>query len=333
MAFSALRGGPSPATQALTVSSTGSPLTVTPTATSDRGWLSVTPAGGQTTVVFTVSAQPAGLDAGTYTGSIRLDSPQASNTPLTIPVQLIVSEGPVITSVLNGGGFVDQPQTGQNTWTTIKGRNLGPDPGRIWQGSDFVNGNLPVSLDGVSVNVNGKSTFVYFISPTQLNVLTPADNSTGSVSVEVIRNGIHSNQASVSLNKYSPALFLWPKSYAVATHLDNSYAAPANLFQGLSTVPARPGETIILYGTGFGPTTPPFPSGTVVTGRATTDPVTVLLNGTSVDVSYAGLSPGSAGLYQLNIKIPDTMPDGDATIVAQIGGVQTESGIFLAVKR
>jgi uncharacterized protein (TIGR03437 family) len=340
MSFSALPGGPAPATQTLTVNSTGSPLTVTHTVNSDRGWLSVTPTGGQTTtVIFTVSAQPATLGPGTYTGSIRLDSPQAANTPLIIAVQLTVAQAPVITSVVNGGGFVDQTQTAQNTWTTIFGQNLGPDT-RSWQRSDFgncdpsaplVNCNLPVSLDGVSVNVNGKPAYIEYINSTQVNVLTPADNSTGPVPIEVVRNGVHSNQMSITLNKYSPALFLWPKGYAVATHLDNSYAAPSNLFPG--SIPARPGETITLYGAGFGQTTPPFPPGKIVPGMATTDPVTVLLNGTPVDVSYAGLAPNYAGLYQLNIKIPDQMPDGDATIVAQIGGVQTENGIFLTVKR
>jgi uncharacterized protein (TIGR03437 family) len=66
------------------------------------------------------------------------------------------------------------PAIAANTWVTIAGANLAPvGDARIWQGSDFVNNQMPTSLDGVSVTVNGQPAYVYYISPTQVNILTP----------------------------------------------------------------------------------------------------------------------------------------------------------------
>src|ERR1700722_3904217 len=84
---------------------------------------------------------------------------------------------PVITLVANAEG--GNPAIAPNTWVEIKGSNLAPPgisspdcaPGYCWQPSDFVNKQLPVKLQGVSVTVNGNSAFVYYISPTQVNIL------------------------------------------------------------------------------------------------------------------------------------------------------------------
>jgi uncharacterized protein (TIGR03437 family) len=60
----------------------------------------------------------------------------------------------------------------------IKGSGLSlTEPPRIWQGSDFVGNKMPVQLDGVSATVNGKSAYLYFISPGQVNILTPPDDN------------------------------------------------------------------------------------------------------------------------------------------------------------
>jgi hypothetical protein len=87
---------------------------------------------------------------------------------------------PEIISVLNAaGGFLG---TSPQTWTTIVGEDLSKTT-RSWTSSDFVNGSLPKSLDGVSVAVNGLPAYDSYISPTQVNFLTPADSTTGPVQV------------------------------------------------------------------------------------------------------------------------------------------------------
>ena len=60
---------------------------------------------------------------------------------------------------------------------------------RIWRTSDFVNNKMPVQLDGVSVTVNGQPAYVYYISPTQVNILTPPATLSGLAPVRVTNNG------------------------------------------------------------------------------------------------------------------------------------------------
>ena len=108
--------------------------------------------------------------------------------------------------------------------------------------------------------------------------------------------------------------------------------AKAGLFAGVTTRGARPGEVILLYGTGFGPTRPAVPAAQVVSTPAPlANTVTVRIGGVVADVSFAGLT--GAGLYQLNVKVPDTLADGDAAVVAEIGGVRTPDGVFITVQR
>lgn len=93
-----------------------------------------------------------------------------------------------------------------NTWVSIYGTSLAKagNP-RIWQSADFVSGQMPTQLDGVSVTVNGKPAYVYYISPVQLNILTPPDALTGSVSVVVTSNGVSSAPCLVLTQPESPS--------------------------------------------------------------------------------------------------------------------------------
>jgi len=89
-----------------------------------------------------------------------------------------------ITLVANAEG--ENQTIAPNTWVEIKGQNLSKSgDSRTWQASDFVNNQLPTKLDGVSVTVNGKSAYVYYISPAQINILTPPDPMQGPVAVQV----------------------------------------------------------------------------------------------------------------------------------------------------
>ena len=104
-----------------------------------------------------------------------------------------------------------------NTWVEIKGSNLAP-PGdsRIWQDPDFVNNNLPTQLDGVSVTVNGRSAYVYYISPTQINILTPPDALSAEAQIVVSNNGAASAQFTALAQPLSPSFFVFSDGLHVA---------------------------------------------------------------------------------------------------------------------
>jgi hypothetical protein len=85
--------------------------------------------------------------------------------------------GPVISSVTTAAG--ENSTISPNTWAEIKGASLGLPENRTWQTSDFVNGQMPVSLDGISVSMNGESSYVYYVGPNQIDVLTPPTSLPG----------------------------------------------------------------------------------------------------------------------------------------------------------
>jgi uncharacterized protein (TIGR03437 family) len=231
--------------------------------------------------------------------------------------------------VVNGASF--QPGVAANSWVTIQGTNLAAQMDD-WSHS-IVNGALPTSLDSVSVTMGGKPAYIYFISPGQLNVLAP-DVPAGPISVTVTTAAGTNTALSTTASPYGPAFFLWPGSQVVATRQDFSYAAKAGTFAGSTTVPAKPGDVIILWATGFGPTMPPAPSGVSVPasgGFSTASAPTVTINNTPAVVYGAALAPGSAGLYQIAIQVPTTLADGDWQIQATIGSVASPAGNILSV--
>jgi len=231
--------------------------------------------------------------------------------------------------VVNGASF--QPGVAANSWVTIQGTNLASKTDD-WSNS-IVNGALPTSLDGVSVTMGGKPAYIYFISPGQLNVLAP-DVPAGPIGVTVTTAAGTSTAFSTTASAYGPAFFPWPGNQVVATRTDYSYAAKAGTFAGSTTVPAKPGDVLILWATGFGPTMPPAPSGVSVPASGsypTASAPTVTVNNTPATVYGAALAPGSAGVYQIAIQVPTTLADGDWPIQASIGGVASPAGNILSV--
>jgi uncharacterized protein (TIGR03437 family) len=200
-------------------------------------------------------------------------------------------------------------------------------------GKSIVNGQFPVALDGVSVTIGGTPAYVNYISAGQINVLAP-DVGAGPLPVIVTTPTGTSTAFTVTSNQHGPAFFEWPNNQPVATRQDFTYAVKAGTFAGLTTVAAKPGEVVILWGTGFGPTNPVAPEGTAVPSDqtySTTTLPTVTVNDVPATVYGAALAPGFGGLYQVAIQVPDSITDGDWPILATIGGVQSPAGVLLSV--
>jgi uncharacterized protein (TIGR03437 family) len=248
----------------------------------------------------------------------------ANNWSLTFTVPL-PSNQPVVNAVVNA--FSGSPSISENTWVTITGSNLAPDT-RNWQAADFVNNTMPTSLNGVTVTLNGKNAYIYYISGKQLNVLTPPDLGTGAIQVLITNNGATSPPFTVQAQQLSPSFFTFEGVHVTATHADGSILGPTSLYPGVST-PAQPNETVILYANGFGPTTTPVTTGAVKqSGGLPVLPV-VKINGTTAAVEFAGLV--SPGTYQFNVVVPASAPSGDDTLTAVYGGLTTQAGVYIAV--
>ena len=117
----------------------------------------------------------------------------------------------------------------------------------------MVNGTLPITVDGVSVTVGGSPAYLNYVSPGQINFIVP-EVPAGSQQV-VIQNSVGNSAAfNVTVNTLGPAFFRRPNNQVVATRQDYSYAVANGTFPGTTTTPAKPGDILILWGTGFGRT-------------------------------------------------------------------------------
>jgi len=233
--------------------------------------------------------------------------------------------------VVNGASF--GPAVASGSWISILGSNLATNT-RSWSSSDFQNGVAPTQLDGTAVTINGKPAFVAYISPSQVNVQAPDDSAAGPVAVQVTCNGQSSPVTMAQLQAFSPGLFLLQGQYAVAEHADYSYVGKPGLISGVTTSPAQPGETIILFGTGFGPADPAVPAGILDPDTALlANPVVAQVGGMDAAVQFAGLAAGFAGLVQINVTVPPNAPDGDLPITLAVGGVPSQTALVTVAGR
>jgi uncharacterized protein (TIGR03118 family) len=234
---------------------------------------------------------------------------------------------PQFTTALNGASF--QAPLAPSTWASIIGGALATTS-RSWAATDFSGANLPTSIDGVSVTVNGSPAPIDYVGPSQIDFLVPANAATGSAQVQVNSNDQISAVVNVTLQSAAPAFFwLTGNKYIVATHADGALAGPTTLINGVTT-PVTPGETIVLYGTGFGATSPAPPNNATFPAPLSLATLpTVTIGGAPATVVYAGLI--EPGVYQLNVVVPVTLPAGDAAVLATAGGQQSQANAFLSV--
>jgi uncharacterized protein (TIGR03437 family) len=271
-----------------------------------------------------IDAQGNALVAGLSSSPDFLDSAPKSGGSYGFVVK-VPTGPPTISAVVDGASF--RPAIEAGSWVAIQGSNLA-NTTRSWKDSDFNGSNLPTSLDGVSVTIDGKPAFVSYISPSQINVQAPSDNATGAVAVIVNNNSVPSAPGTVQLQAAAPAFFLYPGTlYAVTSQL------PGYVPVGTPSAPAKPGDTLVLWGTGFGATNPVVSAGVVVSGTPMAATPTVTIGGVAVPVVNALLSAGSVGLYQITIQLPADVPTGAVEVQASVGGAPPSSGSTVFVSK
>lgn len=289
----------------------GCKVVATPAGSTSPQSLSVS-SWNNTTIVAQLPASLSGLVTIAVEGTL-------GNDAINI---MVGSGGPAVTGVTNAGSF--QSGFAPATWVSIFGTGLASTT-YTWQASDFTDGKLPTSLKGVSVMINGNPAYVEYISPTQINVLVPDNTTVGSVAVQVTANSQESNSMTAQQQQFSPSFFTVGGTVVAAVHANGTLVS--------TSAPAAPGEEIVLYGTGFGPTNPASPTAQLVTAPAPlANSVQFTIGGIALpaaSVEFAGLV--EAGLYQFNVTVPASLASGNAPVVATIGGVQTQSGVSIPV--
>jgi len=232
-----------------------------------------------------------------------------------------------------------------NALATAFGVNFAPAGTAKQVGSgDLVNGKLPTTFAGACVLVGTAQAPIDAVYPGQINFQVPAVAS-GNTTVQVITgcgtaNSQTSNAEPVTIQAAAPEFFYFittPNGHnpiAAVNILNGAYIGPPGLISGLNLVAAKPGDLLELFGTNFGATTPSFAPGEAPTSAAqVTGTVSITMGGVTLaasDILYVGVST-FAGLYQVNIRVPDAVPDGDQPLVLTISGVPSPSGGYITV--
>ena len=242
-----------------------------------------------------------------------------------------VAHPPLITGVADA--FTGQTGLASSTWIALYGENLN-ETTRTWDGA--ISGNqLPKSLDNVSIAVNGRAATIHFISPRQVNILPPLDETTGNIQVTLRNDYGISPPFQVRKSEFLPAFYA---PYGDARGLAVTVVALDGTLLGAQGLDprvrraARPGELVLLFATGFGPTIPPVPADLLFLGApAVATPPRFTIGGKEASMIGNGNLVGP-GLYQFNLTVPE-LADGDHPIVAEVGSVKSAASVFLSVRR
>ena len=226
----------------------------------------------------------------------------------------------------NAGSFSVSTALSPGGLFTIFGRNLA----RQWIEASYVpcpgsgeTNCLPKQLGGATLKIGGIEAPLRFVSPFQINAQAPFELPIGQeVSINIVLDGVESGPLQATVNAAGPGLFTTSqdgKRTGVFQH--NADFSPVT-----ESNPARPGETIIIYGTGLGAVSPTVQSGfgvpTIPLFQATSS-VSVQIGGKDSKPSFAGLTSGFVGLYQINAPIPPDITSAQTlSVVVTAGGVQ-----------
>lgn len=205
---------------------------------------------------------------------------------------------------------------------TVFGMNLGPAAGAGLQLDS--SGQVATSLAATRVLFDGIPAPMVYAAAGQVSAVVPYGLSNPTTQVQVEYQGVASNSFPMSVAPAHPAVFTADSSgggQAAALNEDGSLNSSAN--------PASAGSIIVLYATGAGQTSPQGIDGSV-TGYDSLPqpvlPVTVAIGGQPADVLYAGAAPGIvAGVMQINVRIPPTVPSGTSVSVTLAVGNQASS--------
>jgi uncharacterized protein (TIGR03437 family) len=246
---------------------------------------------------------------------------------LTLTSQIPKIDLAGVTSAAAFGGF---SSVAPGSWIEIHGTNLA-NHARAWNSADFQGSRAPTSLDGIAVTIGGQPAFISYISPEQINAQILSGARLGPQEVRVITAAGTSDPQMITVNEVQPGLLapasmmINDKQYTQATLADGGTVAVSR--------PARPGETVVLYGVGFGPVTSGIGAGDIVQqDNSLLLPFQVFFGGTRAAVNYAGLAPGSVGLYQFNVIVPDSVAGAAVPLTFAVGGSSGQQVLYTAVQ-
>ncbi|MEO5925641.1 MAG: IPT/TIG domain-containing protein [Bryobacteraceae bacterium] len=275
----------------------------------------------------------------TFANSGGIPTDRANEFTFALHFSLVPPAIPTISSVISAGAFGAFPSFAPGSWIEIYGTNFSVGT-QQWGGSDFEGLVFaPTKIGGATVSIGGKAAYVNYVSPTQINVQVPSGVATGASTLTVTTPKGTSAPFAVNVESVKPGL-LAPLSFKlggtqnlVALFPDNAtYVLPPGAINGVTSRRARAGDTIIVYGVGFGSVDKNIGPGQIAQQvNALTSPLVVRFGSAQATVSYGGLAPNFVGLYQFNIVVPSVSANDAVPVTFTLGGVAVTQTFSLAV--
>ena len=274
----------------------------------ENSWVPVADSAGAVTVTVDMESLAGLKGSSELTGSIAVNDAAPPNVP----------DGAIVSSA----SFDPDLPLSPGTLVTIFGSDLSEDEAAALALP------LPLQLGGTSVQIAGRALPLLFASARQVNALVPYELPANTSQQLIIRRGgTISHPSRIELATAQPDVFAFPTREGIVVDVAGRLVTMDN--------PVAPGDIIVIFAAGLGPVAPEVTSG----DAAPVSPlafaageVTVTIGGLAAPVFFAGLTPGFAGLYQINALVPEGVTLGDAiTLVVRVGDGVSRS-VTIAVR-
>jgi uncharacterized protein (TIGR03437 family) len=300
-------------------------------------WLSAECSGA----AVSVAADPTGLSAGVYQGSITVAT-NAANGTLTIPVRLeVVPQSPPVAAyrgTVNAATFLPDDPIAQGDIMALFGDQLAYDGPQSAAAIP-----LATRLGNTRVLVNGQAVPLYYTSYGQINFQMPFETPVGQALVQVERDGQAGNTVAVQVASLGARILPFGE-YGVIQNFSRGNELPMPPTPGVPSGRAQRGDVLVIYAFGLGATSPAISTGAGAPSleplaRITTPvtvhfgPRTMFDEGIPATPDYAGLAPTLVGVYQLNVTIPANAPTGDRVpLWLEVGSSEISNTVLIAIQ-
>lgn len=304
--------------------------TIDATTTTGGAWLSATPRTGSGSATIDVAVNTTSLAAGNYEGTLAVNNTRLGSRTVIAVILTVgaaggtVPENGVVSAATFSGGAV-----APGLLVTIFGSGIGP--AALTTAQVTSQGALATTLGETRALFDGVAAPLVYVSAGQVSAIVPYSVSgKTTTSLQLEYRGVKTNALNLRVTDTSPGLFTANssgKGPGAILNADNSVNTASN---------ATPvGGIVILYGTGEGITDPGGQDGLLATSvyPKPRQPVTVRIGGKDAEVLYAGAAPGLvAGVFQINVRIPEGVEPGPQPVVVQIGTASSSPEVTVAVQ-